>query len=182
MKILDKNFFNQPAEKVAQELLGKILVRKINGKILKGIITEVEAYIGPNDKASHAYKGKTERNKVMFNEAGYCYIYFIYGMYWMLNIVTGKKNWPAAVLIRGIKAQETNGQYLINLDGPGKLTKFFKIDKKLNGKLATPKNGLWFEDSDIKFNKSKIRKFPRIGVDYAGPFWSKKLLRFKIFI
>ncbi len=203
MKILIQKFFNRPAEIIAKELIGKVLCRKIGKRIFRGIIAETEAYIGPEDKASHAHKGKTERNYLMFGPAGYWYIYFIYGMYWMLNIVTGKKSWPAAVLIRGVKMQDINGNYSINLNGPGKLTNFFKIDKKINGKLALPQNDLWFEDAGIKIDKLKIKKLhansarsakasrnanapmriqklPRIGVDYAGPVWSKKLLRFKI--
>ena len=132
------------------------------------MITKVEAYDGYKDKASHASRGKTERNQVMFGPAGYFYIYFTYGMHWMLNIVTGPKNYPAAVLIRGTK----------EINGPARLTKFLKIDKKFNGKKAELKTGLWFEDRGVKINPKDIMKTARVGVAYAGPVWSKKKYRF----
>lgn len=155
---------------VSKELLGKYLVRKIGRKILVGKITETEAYDGFKDKASHASRGKTERNKVMFDEGGRWYVYFTYGMHWMLNIVTGPQKYPAAVLIRGIDKAA----------GPGRLTKYLKIDKRLNGSLADRKSGLWIEDRGCKIKPSKIIKTPRIGVDYAGPAWAAKPWRFYI--
>ena len=100
-KILKQTFFNDKnAAKIAKNLLGKFLVRRYRGKIIAYVITEVEVYNGFKDKASHAYRGKTERNKVMFGFAGHWYVYFTYGMHWMLNIVTGPKDYPAAILIR----------------------------------------------------------------------------------
>ncbi|MBI2626024.1 MAG: DNA-3-methyladenine glycosylase, partial [Candidatus Nealsonbacteria bacterium] len=99
---LQRSFFLRPTLLVSKELLGKYLVRKIGRKILVGKITETEAYDGFKDKASHASRGNTERNKVMFDEGGRWYVYFTYGMHWMLNIVTGPQKYPAAVLIRGI--------------------------------------------------------------------------------
>ncbi|MEK7149774.1 MAG: DNA-3-methyladenine glycosylase, partial [Patescibacteria group bacterium] len=97
-KVISQKFFNRPSTAVAKELLGKFLVRKIGNKKIAIIITEVEAYDGFNDKASHASRGKTERNKIMFEEGGCFYIYFTYGMHYMLNIVTGPKHSPAAIL------------------------------------------------------------------------------------
>ena len=177
-KVLTQNFFNRSVLIVAKELLGKYLVRRVGRKETALMITEVEAYDGHEDKASHASKGLTERNKPMFGPAGYFYVYFTYGMHWILNIVTGPKNYPAAVLIRGTD----------KISGPARLTKFLKIDKICNGKKAEPKTGLWFEDrganprSDLKSSKrsdlKKIVKTPRIGVVYAGPIWSKKKYRF----
>lgn len=159
---------------MAQNLLGKFLVRKVGNKKMSFMITEVEAYDGPYDKASHAYRGKTARNEPMFGEAGMWYIYFVYGMYFMLNIVTGKKDYPAAVLIRGVEG----------INGPGRLTKILKIDKKFNGKPAIPKTGLWIESASagggrkgIKIKKSQIKRSPRIGVHYAGE-WALKHYRF----
>lgn len=131
------------------------------------MIMETEAYIGPEDKASHAHKGKTLRNVPMFGPAGRWYIYFTYGIYWMLNIVTGPGGYPAAVLIRGVK----------NINGPGRVTKFLKIDKRFNAKKADKKAGLWFEDRKIKIKPLQIKCLPRVGVDYAGK-WAKKPLRF----
>lgn len=153
---------------VAKELPGKYLVRRFGAKEIALLITEVEAYLGHNDKASHASRGKTERNKIMFEEGGRWYVYFTYGMHWMLNIVTGRKNYPAAVLIRGTD----------KVKGPGRITKYLKIDKRFNGELADRKSGLWIEGRGCKMKASEILKTPRIGVDYAGPVWAKKPWRF----
>lgn len=153
---------------VARDLLGKYLVRQFGSKKIALMITEVEAYVGINDKACHASCGKTERNKVMFEEGGEWYVYFTYGMHWMLNIVTGPKYYPAAVLIRGTD----------KVTGPARLTKYLKIDKKLNASLAGAKSGLWIEDRGYKVKPSEIKKTPRIGVDFAGPVWAKKPWRF----
>ena len=133
------------------------------------MISEVEAYNGPEDKASHASRGKTERNKMMFGEAGNWYVYFTYGMHWMLNIVTGPKDYPAAVLIRGTD----------KISGPARITKFLQIGRKFNGKPADKKTGLWIEDRGIKIKKSQITATKRIGVDYAGK-WANKPYRFKL--
>lgn len=132
------------------------------------MITDVEAYDGFKDKASHASIGQTERNKVMFGQAGHWYVYFTYGMHWMLNAVTGPVGYPAAVLIRG-----TEGIY-----GPARITKFLKVDKKLNGFLAGKKSSLWIEDRGTKVAVSSVEKCRRVGVDYAGQ-WANKPYRFK---
>ncbi|HTW96464.1 MAG TPA: DNA-3-methyladenine glycosylase, partial [Candidatus Methylomirabilis sp.] len=100
-KILKEKFFTRPTLLVARDLLGKFLVRKIGKKEVAVMITEVEAYDGPKDLASHASRGMTDRNAIMFGAGGYFYVYLCYGMYEMLNIVTGPKNYPAAILLRG---------------------------------------------------------------------------------
>jgi len=169
-KILTQKFFDRDTKVVATDLLGKFIVRKIRGKEVSVMITETEAYDGPKDLASHASKGMTKRTEVMFGHPGIFYIYLCYGMYYMLNVVTGKKDYPAAVLIRGVEGK----------NGPGKLTKFLKIDNKFNKKLAIPKNNLWLEDRGVKIPENNIKKTPRIGVDYAGPIWSKKKFRFLV--
>ena len=153
---------------MAKELLGKYLVRKMGKKIISLQITEVEAYDGHKDKASHSSRGQTKRNALMFDRAGIFYVYFTYGMHWMLNIVTGPKNYPAAIFIRGAG----------NISGPARLTKFLKIDGTFNGKTASIKNGLWFEDRIEIISKKDIKRMPRIGVDYAEEIWSKKPYRF----
>lgn len=167
-KILGEQFFNRNTLVVAKELLGKYLARKINNKKITLKITEVEAYEGFADKASHAHKGKTKRNEIMFGEAGYWYVYLCYGMHNMLNVVVGRKHYPAAILIRGAGG----------LNGPGKLTRYLKIDRKLNKTRVDKKSGLWVEDGGEKISKNKIKATPRIGVSYAGPVWSKKPCRF----
>ncbi|HBV00845.1 MAG TPA: 3-methyladenine DNA glycosylase [Candidatus Taylorbacteria bacterium] len=167
-RILETPFFDQLALNVGRELMGKYLVRVIDGREVALPITEVEVYDGFEDRASHAFRGRTQRNQVMFGDAGYLYVYFVYGRYWMLNIVVGKKDYPAAILIRGAG----------DIAGPGKLSRFLSIDKRLNGKLALPASGLWFEDRGKRVLGRHIKRAPRIGVSYAGPLWSKKLYRF----
>lgn len=177
-KVLPKNyFFSRNTVKIAKSLLGKFLVRRYpharnrsgqDEKTAAYMITEVEAYDGPKDKASHAHKGITKRNKIMFGKAGHWYVYFTYGMHWMLNIVTGPEKYPAAILIRGFE----------NISGPARLTKALRLNGDFNATPATKKSGLWIEDRGIKI--SKIASAPRIGVAYAGPIWSRKKYRFYI--
>lgn len=167
-KILSTSFFDRPTLTVARELLGKFLVvRQEDGTEIAVMICETEAYDGPEDRASHAFRGKTKRTNVMFGAAGVWYIYLIYGMYWMLNIVTGPEAYPAAVLIRAV------GDYT----GPGKLTKALRIDKRFHEKPASRTTGLWIEDRGEQL-QYEIKQTPRIGVDYAGPHWSQKEYRF----
>jgi DNA-3-methyladenine glycosylase len=165
---LQQSFFNRSVLKVAPDLLGKYLVRKIGRREYAYCITEVEAYDGCDDRACHASRGRTARTETMFGEAGRFYIYLVYGMYYMLNVVTDKKEYPAAVLLRGLES----------IIGPGKLTKKLSIDKSLNGKPAAKTTGLWFEDRGIKVGKKDVKKTARIGVEYAGPLWAKKHYRF----
>jgi len=163
-QVLPQKFFNRPTLRVARDLLGKYIVRKWRGREIALMITEVEAYDGPLDLASHASRGRTPRTTIMFGEAGRFYIYFTYGMHWLVNIVTGEKEYPAAVLLRGGTG----------VKGPARLTKFLKIDGTLNGKVAAKATGLWLEDRGIKIPRTKIKANKRVGVDYAGPIWSMK--------
>lgn len=126
MKKLKRAFFEAPTLQVAEELLGKVLVFKNH----QGIITETEAYFGFDDPASHAARGKTPRNAIMFGKAGFAYVYFIYGMYYCLNIVTEHEGFPAAVLIRGIQLLDKPDK---KLNGPGKLCKYLGITTAENG-------------------------------------------------
>ncbi len=169
-KILLPSFFNRDTKKVAEELLGKFIVRKINGKELSSMIIETEAYDGFEDMASHAHKGKTKRTEIMFGKPGYLYVYLCYGIHFMLNIVTREEEYPGAVLIRGVE----------DASGPGRVTKYFTINKLLNNKLLSKETGIWIEDRGIKIPKNKIIKSPRIGINYAGPIWSQKEWRFTI--
>lgn len=164
-KILSLKFFDQPTLKIAENLLGKTLACDIDGKILKGVITETEAYIGEDDLACHAAKGRTKRTEILYQDPGTLYVYMIYGMYYCLNIVTEKKDFPSAVLIRAVKI---DGVDYNRSDGPGKLCKLLKIDKRLNGLKLGRKNGIWIEDNGMEIGKNDIIKSPRIGVDYAG--------------
>lgn len=166
--ILTKSFFEQPVLEVARGLIGASLVRRLDdGTTISSMLTEVEAYDGPEDLASHASKGRTPRTEVMFGPAGVFYVYLIYGMHWMLNVVTGEPGYPAAVLIRG--TAETSG--------PGRLTARLQIDKALNGKPAKKSSGLWFEERSLVLPDERIATTPRIGVDYSGD-WAKVPYRF----
>ena len=154
---LKKDFFAKNTLWVAKNLLGKYLCRRLkSGRVISAMITETEAYKGFNDKASHASKGRTKRTEVMFGEPGTIYVYLIYGMYHCLNLVCEKKDYPAAVLIRGVSG----------INGPGRVCRHFQIDKKLNGQKLGQK--LWVEDRGEKVSSFKIQATRRVGVDYAG--------------
>ena len=175
MRRVPNSFFKKKTLSIARELLGKYLVRRYYSPTHKRYIlarekiTEVEAYIGPHDLACHSAKGRTARTDVMFQEAGTIYVYFIYGMYWMLNIVTEEQGYPAAILIRGTES----------FKGPGILTRELKIDKSLNGRKLGVESGLWIEE-DLKIGnrKMKIELTPRIGVSYAPEPWCSAPYRF----
>lgn len=168
-KVLHKQFFDRPTLVVAEELLGKYIVCKKGTKEVAYQIVEVEGYDGHKDKASHAHKGKTARTEVMFGEPGVWYVYLIYGMYDMLNIVTGPKKYPAAVLVRGVAG----------INGPGRLTKALGVTRrKFNHKRADKVSGLWIEDRGEQISKKHIQRLPRVGVAYAGEHWANKPYRF----
>lgn len=171
---LPKAFFNRPALKVARDLIGCHLVVRRNGKIRRYRVTETEAYDGFDDLASHAARGITPRNQVMFREAGHLYVYFVYGMHWMLNIVTGPAGYPAAVLLRGARASDGAAHY----DGPAKLTKALGVTGALNGRTLSRRTGLWVEPPKADDPRPKVAAGPRVGVSYAGPVWSRKPYRF----
>lgn len=172
-QILPRAYFSRSTLAVARSLIGKYLVRR-NGKgTIAGRIIETEAYVGPHDRACHASKGRTARTEVLFGPPGVSYVYFIYGMYHMLNVVTEREEYPAAVLIRAI---EVDGALI---DGPGKLCRNLQIDRSLNRLDMTAGRHLWFEDRGGRLAGSKIGAFPRIGVDYAGE-WAKKPWRFRL--
>lgn len=199
-KILNEEFFNRPTLTVAKELLGKYLVRKVGSKTIALMITETEAYDGFKDLASHAHRGQTPRNTPMFDKPGTIYVYFTYGIHWMLNLVCGKKEYPAAVLIRGVQApQEHSFEKVLGspisrrplrgglagqtfsqdfpapllLNGPAKLTKFLQIDKSLNHQMLSKKAGLWVEDRGVVIKPRDISRTPRIGINYAGDYVHK---------
>lgn len=162
-------------------------MRKIGKRRIEGVINEVEAYAGLYDLASHASRGKTPRTEVMFGKPGNWYVYLIYGMHHCLNIVTECENYPAAVLIRGVILvkkhsnilQKNYGSRTSIIYGPGRVCKFFKIDRRFNKKPASKSAGLWIEDHGVKINPRHIKCGKRIGVDYAGK-WKDKPWRFWI--
>jgi len=170
---LTRAYFNRPTLMVARSLIGKYLVRSIDGRAIAGKIIEVEAYVGPQDKACHASKGRTKRTDVLFGPPGQSYVYLIYGMHHCLNVVTEREEFPAAVLIRAI---EVDG---VLVDGPGRLCRALQIDRSLNRIDLTIQESLWFEDRGGRILRRQVAALPRIGVDYAGA-WAKKPWRFRL--
>ena len=165
-KKYNRDFYIRDVLDVAPDLPGKNLVLRLpDGSYGRFKIKDVEAYRGSEDLACHACKGRTTRTEIMFHEGGKLYIYLIYGMYWMLNIVTGEKNVPQAVLIRGVD----------NYTGPGKLTKKLGIDKSFYGEDLITSERIWIEDSGTL---QKIKTGPRIGIDYAGEYWKMRPWRY----
>jgi DNA-3-methyladenine glycosylase len=148
--------------------LGKSLVRSFGRKLIASVVTETEAYEGTHDLASHSSKGRTRRTEILFGPAGRYYVYRIYGLHWMLNIVAGQEGRGEAVLIRAIEG----------VSGPGRVASTLAIDGSFHGEEAVPSTGLWFEQLDKPLPKLRILRTPRIGVDYAGPIWAGKKLRF----
>jgi DNA-3-methyladenine glycosylase len=173
-KILSPAFFRRDTLQVARDLLGKHLVRNNKAGLLAGRIVEVEAYVGPNDRASHASRGRTNRTDVMFGQAGIAYVYLVYGMHHCFNVVTDREGYPAAILVRAVEA---DGHGLV--DGPGRLCRHFQIDRTLNKWDLTLGEGLWLEDRGERVPASRIIRAPRIGVDYAGK-WAEKPWRFRL--
>ncbi len=167
-KRLSTDFYCRDVLEVAPDLLGKILVRCLpDGSSIRAYITEVEAYRGTDDLGCHASKGKTKRNKVMFDHGGLVYVYLIYGMYWMFNVVTSVYGDPQAVLVRGVTSA----------NGPGKLTRLFQIDGSFYGENLEASSRIWIEDNGLKPSYTTT---PRIGIDYAGPYWSMVPWRFLV--
>ncbi len=167
---LSRVFYLRPTLKVARDLIGKFLVYKSGRDLLSARLVEVEAYIGENDPACHAAAGKTKRNEVMYGVGGFSYIYFIYGMYYCLNVVTESTGFPAAVLIRAAEPVEavdimrkryTNPDSNKLTNGPGKLCKAFNLTRKHNG-LDLTGDRLYLEDRGYKV--SKIERSRRIGI------------------
>jgi DNA-3-methyladenine glycosylase len=165
MNRVDRDFFLRDVLEVAPDLLGRSLVCSKEGSISSFLITEVEAYRGEEDLACHASKGRTKRTEIMYHHGGLLYVYLIYGMHWMLNIVTGEENLPEAILIRGIE----------KYNGPGKLTKHLGINGSFYGEDLCCSKRIWISDSE---RASDFYCTPRIGIDYAGEPWVNKPWRF----
>ena len=185
MKILSSKFYNRPTLTVARELIGARLVRILDGVKLVGLITETEAYISQNDLACHAKAGLTPRTAPMFGPPGHAYVYFTYGNHWMLNAVTEKEGFPAAVLIRAIQPIEgievmmerRNGRDTL---GPGKLTQALGITKGENNvNLTEAGSGLWIEAGQFIPNKS-VTIGPRVGLNKTPEPWLSKPWRFLV--
>ena len=183
--ILPRDFYNRPTLQVARDLIGTRLVRNLDGAKLVGLITETEAYISEKDLACHAKAGRTPRTQVMFGEPGHAYVYFTYGNHWMLNVVTEKEGFPAAVLIRAIQPMEGVDIMMERRQGrdtfgPGKLCQAMGIGKGENGvDLTTSASGLWIE-AGLKVPNSLVTKGPRVGLNNTPEPWLSKPWRFLV--
>jgi len=166
-KLLKRDFFERPALQICPDLLGQNLVVRVDEEIRKLKINEIEAYVGPEDKACHASKGRTPRTEVLFGQAGCWYVYLCYGVHWLLNVVSGPVDFPAAILIRGVE----------EYGGPGILTRELKIDNRFNSMPAVRKTGMWLEVNPSRPEICNFQTTPRIGVGYAGE-WAEKRYRF----
>ena len=183
--ILPKSFYDRPTLTVARELIGARLIRVLDGVKLVGIISETEAYISQKDLACHAKAGLTARTAVMFGKPGHAYVYFTYGNHWMLNTVTEREGFPAAVLIRAI--QPIEGVEIMSAlrsgrdtFGPGKLTQAMGITKSENGvDLTKTTHGLWIE-AGLKVPNSLVTKGPRVGLNNTPEPWLSKPWRFLV--
>lgn len=165
-KRLDRTFYSRDVLEVAPQLIGQHLVRiSPNGTKSIYIISETEAYRGGDDLACHASKGKTARTEVMFGPGGHIYMYLIYGMYWMMNVVTGESGLPQAVLFRGFR----------ELSGPGRITRLLGVDGSLYGEDLVHSERIWIEESG---NRPGYIAGPRVGIDYAGEPWKSMPWRF----
>jgi DNA-3-methyladenine glycosylase len=162
---LGQDFYSHDVLTVAPELIGKTLVRNNGGSLSCFSIVETEAYRGEEDEASHARFGRTSRNSIMYARGGLVYVYLIYGMHWMLNIVTGPQEIPQAILIRGLSG----------LGGPGILTRALAIDKSFYGEDLVTSNRIWIENSPLN---PVVLNTPRIGIHYAGEPWKSNSWRF----
>ena len=166
---LQRNFFTRDVLDVSPDLLGKVLVRRFeDNSVSRWLITETEAYKGEEDKACHASKGRTSRTEVMYREGGYIYVYLIYGMYWLLNIVTGEKDLPQAALIRGLN----------KIDGPGRVGNQLKLDQSFYEEDLITSNRLWLEEPN--FNPQTYTSSARIGINYTPDEWRLKPWRFRL--
>ena len=166
MAVLKYEFFHRPCLDVAEDLVGKCLVRRLpDGQILCLRISETEVYCGEEDTACHAHKGRTKRTEVLYADAGTVYIYLCYGIHWLLNIVTGDAEDPQAVLIRAC----------VNAPGPGRLTKKLSITGELNRKSVLSGEELWIEDDGFVCDVTRAK---RVGIGYASQEDQERLWRF----
>jgi DNA-3-methyladenine glycosylase len=175
MQILPKPFYDRDAESVGRDLLGKLLLRRVDHRHQIGRIVETEAYLGPHDLAAHSARGRTPRTEVMFGPPGHAYVYLIYGMHHCLNVVTGPGEHASAVLLRAL---EPVSDIDTSASGPGRLCRSLSIDRRLNGHDLTTGELVLTEPANPD-KGFQIEARPRVGVDYSGE-WAYRPLRFYI--
>ena len=165
MNRISPSLFSLPADQLAPLLIGKLLCRRVSDRILRYRIIETECYMGEEDSACHAHRSKTQRNAPLYFSGGHSYVYLCYGIHHLLNIVSGPKDHPEAVLIRGVEGYS----------GPGRLTKALQIDRSLNAIDLISSDELWLEEDGVSLSYTTT---PRIGIDYAKPCDRDRLWRF----
>ncbi len=174
---LGRDDFNRPTLQVARDLVGTYIVRSFDGRRVAAMITETEAYRGPRDAASHTFGGRrTARVEPLYGNGGTIYVYLVYGMHWLLNFSTVAEGHPEGVLIRGIVIENPIQHDVIV--GPGRVTKSLGIDQRFSGTDATTSRELWLEDRGVRMPSRHIMRGPRVGIDYAGPYWAARPWRF----
>ena len=174
---LGRDRFNRPTLRVARELLGKFIVRRHGGSESAAMIIETEAYRGPRDRASHAFGGRrTPRVEPLYADGGTAYVYLAYGLHWLLNFSTAGAGNPEGVLIRGILSMPDAAP----ISGPGRVTAYLGVDRRLDRIDATRSKQLWLEDRGVRVPARRVIAGPRVGIDYAGPYWSTRRWRFRI--
>jgi DNA-3-methyladenine glycosylase len=171
-QVVGPDFFARDTLEVSRELLGKLLVREVDGTVRWGRLVEVEAYCGPEDRAAHSWRGRTPRTRVMYGPPGHAYVYFIYGMHHCLNFVTRPEGEPQAVLVRALEPGPGVGR----CTGPGLVCRSLEIDRSLNGAPLEPPS-LYVLDDGFRPGPDEVVRTPRIGVGYAGE-WSELPWRF----
>jgi DNA-3-methyladenine glycosylase len=171
--------FNLPTLRVSRDLLGKFIVRRHRGRELAAMITETEAYKGPRDRAAHTFGGRrTARVEPLYADGGTAYVYLVYGMHWLLNFSTAGAGTPEGVLIRAVLAAGDAKPRLVS--GPGRVTAYLRIDRQLDHVDVTQSALMWLEDRGIRVPPRCIMTGPRVGIDYAGAYWSARRWRFWI--
>ena len=186
---LTRSFYDRPAIDVARDLLGKRLVRIEDGQRLSGIILETEAYGGEDDLGCHCRAGRTPRTQVMYGPPGHAYVYFTYGMHWMLNIVVEALDYPAVILIRAIHPTEGVGVVAGRrspqprahwTDGPAKICQALNIDKRYNGIDLCDEKAPLFVEKGGAIPDSSVTIGPRVGLNTVPELWKSKPWRFKV--
>ena len=176
---LTRASFNLPTLRVSRDLLGKFIVRRHRGRQLAAMITEVEAYKGPRDRAAHTFGGRrTARVEPLYADGGTAYVYLVYGMHWLLNFSTAGAGTPEGVLIRGVLTADAALPTLIS--GPGRVTAYLRMDRRLDHVDATQSTDMWLEDRGIRLPARRIMTGPRVGIGYAGAYWAARRWRFWI--
>jgi DNA-3-methyladenine glycosylase len=171
-RVLGADYFDRDTLEVAEDLLGKLVVREVAGEVRWGRLVEVEAYVGPADRAAHSWRGLTPRTRVMYGPPGHAYVYLIYGIYHCLNFVTRPEGCPEAILVRALEPGPGVGR----CSGPGLLCRALDVDRALNGAALEPPD-LYVVDDGFRPGPGSVARTPRIGVEYAGE-WAALPWRF----